>query len=115
MLPDILSALIALVLVCTAALDPQMLVIHGLILAVSGAALAALGTWAHRVDYLKWPSVTVIVTGFGIFFLVLSGVSAKSPEIAFWVVFWSANAAGLLSLWSALYRAPHGAIDESSA
>lgn len=53
MLPDILSALIALVLVCTAALDPQMLVIHGLILAVSGAALAALGTWAHRVDYLK--------------------------------------------------------------
>jgi len=113
MLPDLLSTLIALVLVCTAVLDGGALESHGLILALSGAALAALGIGAYRVDYLKWPGVTVVAAGGAIVILVLSRLSTNSPETAFWVVFWSANAAGLVSLWSALYRAPHGAIEGS--
>lgn len=113
MLPDLLSTLIALVLVCTAVLDGQMLESHGLILALSGVVLAVLGIWAYRVDYLKWPGSTVIVAGSAIVTLVLSQLSANSSETAFWVVFWSANAAGLVSLWSALYRAPHSVAEES--
>jgi hypothetical protein len=113
MLPDLLSTLIALALVCTAVLDGQMLESHGLILALSGVVLAALGIWAWRVDYLKWPGFTVIVAGSAIVILVLSQLSANSSETAFWVVFWSANAAGLVSLWSALYRAPRGANEGS--
>lgn len=108
MLPDLLSALIALVLVCTAVLDGQMLELHGWILALSGAVLAALGFWAYRVDYLKWPDVTATVAGGAILILVLLRLSANSSETAFWVVLWSTNAAGLVSLWSALYRAPRG-------
>jgi hypothetical protein len=106
MLPDLLSALIALLLVCTSALDGQMLESHAWLLALSGAVLAALGIWAYRVDYLKWPGVTVVIAGGAIVVLVLSRLSASSSETAFWVVFWSANAAGLVSLWSALYRGP---------
>jgi len=112
MLPDLLSTLIALVLVCTAVLDAQMLESHGWLLALSGAALAALGTWAYRVDYLKWPGVMIIVAGGAIVILVLSRLSANSSETTFWVVFWSANAAGLVSLWSAFYRAPHVATED---
>ena len=112
MLPDLLSTLIALVLVCTAVLDGQMLEAHGWLLALSGVALAALGTWAYRVDYLKWPGVTVVVAGGAIVILVLSQLSANSSETAFWVVFWNANAAGLVSLWSALYRGPSDLISE---
>jgi hypothetical protein len=113
MLPDLLSALIAVVLVCTAVLDGRALELHGLILASSGAVMAALGGWAYRVDYLKWPGVTVIVAGGAIVILVLSRLSANSSETAFWVVFWSANAAGLVALWSALYRPPRDAAEES--
>jgi hypothetical protein len=112
MLPDLLSTVIALVLVSTAALNGQALESHGCLLALSGAALAALGVWASSVDYLKWPGVTTIVAGSAIIILVLSRLSANSSETAFWVVFWSANAAGLVSLWSALYRAPHGVTEE---
>jgi hypothetical protein len=114
MLPDLLSTLIALVLVCTAVLNRPVLESHPWLLVVSGVALVALGVWAWRVDYLKWPGVTVIVAGSAIAILVLSQLSANSSETAFWVVFWSANAAGLVSLWSALYRAPGGAIEESN-
>ena len=114
MLPDLLSTLIALVLVCTVVLDGQMLESQAWLLALSGVVLAALGIWAWRVDYLKWPGVTVIVAGSLIVILVLSQLSANSSETAFWVVFWSANAAGLVSLWSALYRAPQEANEGSS-
>jgi hypothetical protein len=112
MLPDLLSTLIALVLVCTTVLDAQLLESHGWVLVLSGAVLAALGIWAYFVDYLKWPGATTIVAGGAIVILVLSRLSASSSETAFWVVFWSANAAGLVSLWSALYRAPHGAAED---
>jgi len=94
-------------------LDGQALESHGWLLALSGVALAVLGICAYRVDYLKWPGVTVIVAGGAIVILVLSRLSAHSSETAFWVVFWSANAAGLVSLWSALYRAPHSVSEES--
>jgi hypothetical protein len=112
MLPDLLSTLIALVLVCTAVLDARMLESHDWLLALSGAVLVALGIWAYRVDYLKWPGIAVVVAGGSIVILVLSRLSASSSETAFWVVFWSANAAGLVSLWSALYRGSHGVTEE---
>jgi hypothetical protein len=106
MLPDLLSTLIGICLVCSTVLEPGLLEAHGWIVALSGAALAALGFWAHRVDYLKWPGATVVAAGLAIVLLVVSGVAARSPETAFWVIFWSANSAGLVALWSALYRGP---------
>ncbi len=114
MLPDLLSTLLALALVCSAVLDQAMLETHGAILAVCGIAMAALGIWANRVDYLKLAGMTVIVAGAAILLLFVSRLSAVSPETFFWVVFWSGNLAGLVLLWSALYRGPREATDSPS-
>ncbi len=106
MLPDLLSTLIGLCLVCIAVLDPDLLYAHSAALGVAGAVLIALGVWARRVDYLKWPAVTVIVAGIVLLAVVISGAAAQSQPVTFWLAFWSGNAAGVVSLWSALYRGP---------
>ncbi len=111
MIPDLLAALIAISLVCIAALDRSLFEAHGAILAASGAVLVLLGVWELRSDYLKWPGATVITAGIVIVLLVLSGLAARSSEWLFWVGFWSGNAAGVVSLWSALYRGPGEARD----
>jgi len=108
MMPDLLSTLIGLCLVCTAVLDPGLLDGRGALL-VAGAVLAALGVWATRVDYLKWPGATVVVAGVALLAAPISGLAAQSPQTTFWVAFWSGNAAGVVSLWSALYRGPKSA------
>jgi len=106
MIPDLISTLIAIVLVCTVVLDQPLLAArHGLLL-VAGVALLVLGAIANRADYLKWPGLAVAAAGFAILFLIVSGLSSASSETAFWVVFWSGCIAGLMSLWSALYRGP---------
>ena len=111
MIPDLVSALIAIVLVCAAVLDQPLLDSqHGLLL-VAGIALAVLGALANRVDYLKWPGAAVAAAGVAILILVASGLSSASSETTFWVVFWSANIAGLMALWSALYRGPRTSSD----
>lgn len=115
MIPDLISALIAIVLVCATVLDQPLLdPRHGLLLA-AGIALAVLGVIANRVDYLKWPGVTIAATGIAILMLIVSGLSSASSETAFWVVFWSANIAGLISLWSALYRGPRASSDTAES
>ena len=114
MVQDLLGTLIAICLVCLAVLDPGFLEAHGAILAASGVALAALGVWAGRADYLKWPGATVLTAGVAIVLLVLSGLAARSSEWLFWVVFWSGNTAGVTSLWSALYRGPKDLIPDSA-
>ena len=106
MLPDLLSTIIALCLVSFAVLDLNALTVHGAIVALGAVAFVALGAWATRLDYLKWPGATVVVAGVVILLLVLSGLARASSEWAFWVVFWSANAAGVVSLWSVFYRGP---------
>lgn len=105
MIPAVLSTLIAACLVCIAALDASLLV-HRAMLAGIGAGLVGLGAWAIRINYLKWPGAIVILVGIAIVVLVGSGLAAASSETTFWVVFWGGNAAGVPSLWSALYRGP---------
>jgi hypothetical protein len=107
MLPDLLSTLIALCLVSFAVLDLSALTAHAGIVALGAVAFIALGAWATRADFLKWPGVTVVVAGVAILLLVISGLARASSEWAFWMVFWSANAAGVVSLWSVFYRGPH--------
>ncbi len=115
MIPDLISTLIAIVLVCVTVLDPSLVNSqHGLLL-VAGIALAVLGAIANRVDYLEWPSVTVAAAGVTILVLTASGLSSASSETAFWVVFWSGNIAGLMSLWSALYRGPRASLDTAES
>jgi hypothetical protein len=106
MLPDLLSTLIGLCLVCIAVLDADLLYAHGTALGVAGAVLIALGIWAKRADYLKWPGVTVIVAGVVLLAAAASGLAAQSHPVTFWLAFWSGNAAGVVSLWSTLYRGP---------
>ncbi len=105
MLPDLLATLIGISLVCFPVLDGATLQAHGTLVLI-GAVLALIGLWANRVDYLKWPGAVVVIAGLAILILVLSGLAASSAEAAFWVVFWSGNAVGITSLWSALYRGP---------
>lgn len=109
MMHDLLSTLIGLCLVCIAVLDPGLLEGHGALPGAAGALLIALGLWANRVDYLKWPGATVIVAGVALLLAVVSGLASQSPQTTFWVAFWSGNAAGVVSLWSALYRGPREA------
>jgi hypothetical protein len=115
MIPDLVSTLIAIVLVCVAVLDKPLLDSqHGLLL-VAGIALAVLGAIANRVDYLKWPGVTVAAAGVAMVVLIASGLSSASSETAFWVVFWCGNIAGLMSLWSAFYRGPQASSEKVEA
>ena len=106
MVPNLVNTLIALCLVCSAVLDAGVLQAHAWIPALGGGALVVLGFWANRIDYLKWAGVTAILTGAAILLLIVSGLAAESSEATFWTIFWSANAAGVVSLWSALYRGP---------
>ena len=93
MIPDLISTLIAIVLVCATVLDQPLLDSqHGLLL-VAGIALAVMGVIANRVDYLKWPGVTIAATGIAILMLI----------------------AGLISLWSALYRGPRASSDTAES
>ena len=106
MVPNLLSTLIALCLVCSAVLDVGILAAHSWIPALGGVAFVVLGFWANRIDHLKWAGVTAILAGALIVLVIVSGLAAKSSDTAFWTIFWSANAAGVVSLWSALYRGP---------
>jgi len=106
MVPNLLSALIAICLVCSAVLDGGILQTHSWVPLSAGALLAILGFWANRVDCLKWAGATVILAGAAIVVLFVTGIAAKSGDTAFWVTFWSGNAVGVVSLWSALYRGP---------
>ena len=115
MTPDLLSALMGLTLVCLAVLDAPLLQEHAPVLALAGLILGALGAWAYQADYLKWPAVTIIVAGAALLIASLTGVAVTSSETNFWVVFWSGNAAGVVALWSALYRgAPSPPASEAS-
>ncbi len=104
MAPNLLSTTLALCLVCSAVLDGAAFAAHPWIPPLSGAAFIALGFWAKRIDYLKWAGIVVVVAGAAVLLVALSGIAVRSPETAFWVIFWSANVAGVVSLWSALYR-----------
>jgi len=115
MVPDLLSTLIAIALVCVAVLDKPLLDSQHALLVIAGIALVVLGAVANRVDYLKWPGVTVAAAGVGIVVLIASGLSSASSETAFWVVFWCGNIAGLMSLWSAFYRGPQAASEKVEA
>ena len=106
MIPDLIATLIAIALVCTAVLDRPLLDSQHWLLVIAGFALAVLGVIAHRLDYLKWPGVAIAASGMAIVILIVSGLSSASSEMMFWVVFWSGNIVGVMSVWSALYRGP---------
>lgn len=115
MIPDLISTLIAIVLVCAAVLDePRLDSLHGFLFA-AGIALAVLGVIANRVDYLKWPGITIAAAGIAVLSLIASGLSSASSETTFWVAFWSGSIAGLMSLWSALYRGPRASSDKDQS
>jgi hypothetical protein len=106
MVPDLISTLIAIVLVCVAVLDRPALDSQHTLLVIAGIALGVLGTIANRVDYRKWPGLTAAAAGLAMVVLIVSGISSASSEASFWIVFWCGNIAGLMSLWSAFYRGP---------
>ncbi|HUA34262.1 MAG TPA: hypothetical protein VMA09_11695 [Candidatus Binataceae bacterium] len=106
MIPNLLSTLIGLGLVCTVVLDSAAIESHGVVLLVAGALLVVLGVLAWRIDYLKWPGATALVSGAIVTITFASGLAARSAESAYWITFWSGSAAGVVSLWSALYRGP---------
>jgi len=111
MVPDLISTLIAIVLVCVAVLDRPLLDSQHALLVIAAIALAILGAIANRVDYLKWPGVTIAAVGLAMVVLIVSGISSASSETSFWVVFWCGNIAGLMSLWSAFYRGPRASAE----
>ena len=89
MVPDLLSTIIALSLVCIAVLEPSLFDGNVALLGIAGALLVALGVWANRVDYLKWPGATVAVAGLALLAAVILGRASHSPQTTFWVIFWA--------------------------
>lgn len=106
MLPDVLNTVIAIGLVCCAVLDLDFVQAHGLWLALVGGAMTALGFLAYRADYLKWAGATSALAGIAVVAIVVTGFDSSSPNVVFWVALWAGTAAGIVSLWSALYRGP---------
>lgn len=111
MIPDLIATVIAIALVCTAVVDRPLLDSQHWLLVVAGFVLAALGVIANRSDYLKWPGAATAASGVAIVILIVSGLSSASSETMFWIVFWSGNIAGVVSLWSALYRETRTAVE----
>jgi hypothetical protein len=97
--------------VYAAVLDPALLEGSPWPLVLAALALVALGLWAYSSDYLKWPGITNVVLGVVLLVLLLLGARALSHALTFWAAFWSGNIAGVLSLWSVLYR--HAPLDSA--
>jgi hypothetical protein len=108
MTPDLLSTAVGLTLVCVSVFDASYLQGHAPILALAGLILGGLGAWAYQADYLKWPGVIIIIAGAALVVVSVFGLAVASSETVFWVVFWSGNSAGVVALWSALYRGTPG-------
>jgi hypothetical protein len=106
MVASLVNTLLGLWLVSGAVLDPSMVQTRTALMAISAAVIAILGVWATLADYLKWPGIIAIVFGIGLFVFFATGSAAASPDITFWIAFWSGNTIGVVSLWSALYRGP---------
>ena len=104
MVASLLNTLLGLWLVYAAVLDLALLEGSAWPLALAALALVALGLWAYSSDYLKWPGITNAVVGVVLLVLLLSGARVLSHALTFWAAFWSGNIAGVLSLWSVLYR-----------
>jgi hypothetical protein len=83
MIPDLISTMIAIVLVCVAVLDKPLLDSQHGLLVMAGIALAVLGAIANRLDYLKWPGVAVASGGLAIVVLIVSGLSSHLPRLHF--------------------------------
>ena len=75
---------------------------------VTDCAAALEDAGLPELAQVRLPGAIVILVGIAIVVLVGSGLAAASSETTFWVVFWGGNAAGVPSLWSALYRGPAG-------
>ena len=106
MVASLVNTLLGLWLVSGAVLDPSMVQTRTALMAISAAAIAILGVWATLADYLKWPGIIAIVLGIGLFVFFATGSATASPDITFWIAFWSGNTIGVVSLWSVLYRGP---------
>lgn len=106
MVASLLNTLLGLFLVSAAVLDPTTVQTRTVLMAASAAAVATLGVRATAVDYLKWPGVIALALGICLFVFFATGSAAESPEVTFWIAFWSGNTIGVVSLWSVLYRGP---------
>ena len=104
MIPSLLAGLLGLWLVWAGVLEPDLVQSQPWIIALSAALLIILGLVAFRFDYLKWPALTDIAVGTVLLALFVFTGLVHSILIAFWMLFWSGCAVGIVSLWSAFYR-----------
>ena len=70
MIPDVISTLIAIVLVCATVLDQPLLASQTRAPVRRRHSTRSAGSVANRVDYLKWPGVAVAAAGVAILILV---------------------------------------------
>ena len=103
MIPNILNAVVGLILVYAAILAPQ-LINHGVGLLLGAAVLMfILAFWARRSDHHPWQNsinMALAVVLAGVTLLQFAGV----PPARFWSVFWVGISVAVQALWAALYR-----------
>lgn len=105
MIPSLINTAIGIWLVYAAVLNPSELGARMAVFA-SGVVIFLLAIWAYRLDYLKWPSVTVALLGAA--FAIYAGLRLfeESRFLTFWVALFIGVAVAIVSLWSVLYRQP---------
>lgn len=103
MIPNVLNALVGLVLVYAAILAPHLIANGVGLLLGAAVVMFILALWARRSDHHPWQNNVNMVLA-----VILAGVTvlqfAGVPPVTFWSVFWVGISVAVLALWAALYR-----------
>lgn len=108
MVANLINALVGLIMVYAAVLDPRLVAPNTVTLFFLGLVILGLAIWARMTDAAGWFSQTNIVLGFCVIALAgLQHMNLTVPLMDFWGTFWSGLIVSVVAFWAALYRPIH--------
>lgn len=107
MIPNLINAVLGIVLVYSAVLNPALTSGRAHPLLIAGVAILLLAAWAMRSDNHPWQNTLNMLMG--LLLIVLGALPLETyPVVTFWGVFWVGIVVAVMALWAALYRPPPG-------
>ena len=104
MIPNILNALLGILLVYCAILAPGPLHDTAWLLIAGGGGIIFLALWARSGDKVKWFNLVNAVLGAALILLgIARALTTVHPLVMFWWVFWVGIIVAVLAFWSGLY------------
>ncbi|HZP91996.1 MAG TPA: hypothetical protein VFB20_03810 [Burkholderiales bacterium] len=105
MIANLVNTILGILLVYGAVLEPARSAGAHWTLGACGVIIAALASWAYRIDRVKWFGVVNMAAGLGLAVLsLLHAVFKMHPLVIFWGLFWIGCIVSLLALWSLLFN-----------